>query len=233
MSSYDPYRNGYASHDVLLDHDYPRWAYIILYLVVLICGILLNGFFLWTVSKNRVLHRTVHYFLTCLAVRDVFVCVAVIPFVIHNQAINVYDWTAGDGLCKMFSFLDWTAAGVHAFTLLFLLLFLYYWYRKNEAYMTEDGQTVVRKNRMHKWAIPLAWVLGVGLAIPAASVANVYNDPAARKHIWLGATINFPYLVSDFLISKILASFFLPPSAPHGTPIPGLAAPATGSCSVA
>ncbi len=98
--------------------------------------------------------------------------------------MNVYNWTGGDGLCKLFAFLDWSVSGVHAFTLLFLLLFLYYWYRKNEAYMTEDGQTVVRQNKMHKWAIPLAWVLGVGLAIPAASVANANFDTMARKHIW-------------------------------------------------
>ncbi len=41
--------------------------------------------------------------------------------------MNVNQWTAGSAMCKVFSFLDWTVAGVHSFILLFLLLFLYYW----------------------------------------------------------------------------------------------------------
>ena len=54
-------------------------------------------------------------------------------------------------------------------------------YRKNESYVTEDGQTVVRQNRMHKWAIPLAWVLGIGLAIPAASVSEDYYNQVGKE----------------------------------------------------
>ncbi len=54
-------------------------------------------------------------------------------------------------------------------------------YRKNESYVTEDGQTVVRQNRMHKWAIPLAWVLGIGLAIPAASVSEDYYNQVRKE----------------------------------------------------
>ncbi len=54
-------------------------------------------------------------------------------------------------------------------------------YRKNESYVTEDGQTVVRRNRMHKWAIPLAWVLGIGLAIPAASVSEDYYNQVRKE----------------------------------------------------
>jgi hypothetical protein len=30
------------------------------------------------------------------------------------------------------------------------LLFLYFWYRKQEAYVTDDGATVVRKTRWKK-----------------------------------------------------------------------------------
>ena len=62
-----------------------RWAYIILYLVVLIGGALLNGLFLWTVAKCPALRRTVHYLLACLAARDLMTCVAVVPFVISSQ----------------------------------------------------------------------------------------------------------------------------------------------------
>ena len=64
----------------------------------------------------------------------------------------------------------------HAYMLVLLLSFLYFWYRKQESYMTQDGQTVVRKNIMHKWAIPLAWVLGFGIAMPAAALASLRID---------------------------------------------------------
>ncbi len=57
---------------------------------MLLGGLLLNGFFLWTVSKNPILHRTVHYFLSCLAVRDIIVCLAVLPFVMHSQVCYTY-----------------------------------------------------------------------------------------------------------------------------------------------
>jgi hypothetical protein len=57
------------------------------------------------------------------------------------------EWNAGDIMCKLFSFLNYGTMAIHAFTLVFLLLFLYFWYRKQEAYVTDDGATVVRKTR--------------------------------------------------------------------------------------
>ena len=57
------------------------------------------------------------------------------------------NWTSGDIMCKFFSFMNVTTLAAHSFALVLALLFLYYWYRKQEAYMTEDGQTVVRKNK--------------------------------------------------------------------------------------
>ena len=56
-------------------------------------------------------------------------------------------WTAGDVMCKFFSFMNVTTLVAHSTAMVLALLFLYYWYRKQEAYMTEDGQTVVRKNK--------------------------------------------------------------------------------------
>ena len=69
-------------------------------------------------------------------------------------------------MCKLYSCINYGTMSTHSFMLVFLLLFLYFWYRKQESYMREDGTTTVRQTRMHKWAIPLAWVLGIGLAIP-------------------------------------------------------------------
>ena len=57
------------------------------------------------------------------------------------------EWRAGEVLCKLYSFLHYGTMATHAFLLVFILLFLYFWYRKQEAYMTEDGTTVVRQNR--------------------------------------------------------------------------------------
>ena len=85
-------------------------------------------------------------------------------------------WKAGGALCKLYSVLDYGTMFTHAFMLVFLLLFLYFWYRKQESYMTEDGTTVVRKTRMHKWAFPLAWVIGMGLAIPGGALSEVWSN---------------------------------------------------------
>ena len=56
-------------------------------------------------------------------------------------------FNAGDILCKLYSFLDYGTRGAHAFNVIFLSLFLYFWYRKNEAYATQEGSTVVRKTK--------------------------------------------------------------------------------------
>lgn len=56
-------------------------------------------------------------------------------------------WRAGEALCKLYSFLNYGTMATHSFLLLFFLAFLYFWYRKQESYMTEDGTTVVRKNK--------------------------------------------------------------------------------------
>lgn len=98
-------------------------------------------------------------------------------------------WKSGEAMCKLFTFLNYGCMSSHAYLLVFFLLFLYFWYRKQEAYMTEDGQTVVRKTRMHKWAIPLAWVIGLGLAIPAGALSSVtlnQNTGISSCAVWDG-----------------------------------------------
>ncbi len=90
FNSYDnPSLNGYPAPDLQL-HDYSRWGYIILYLVILLGSFCLNGLFVWTVKSNRALHKTVHYFLACLAVRDLVVTLCVVPFVIDSQVSGSY-----------------------------------------------------------------------------------------------------------------------------------------------
>ena len=85
-------------------------------------------------------------------------------------------WKSGDIMCKLYTFLNYGTMATHSYMLIFLLFFLYFWYRKRESYMTQEGQTIVRKTRMHKWAIPLAWVLGLGLSVAGGATSNVYTD---------------------------------------------------------
>ena len=40
-----------------------------------------------------------------------------------------------------------------------------------------------RKTRMHKWGVPLAWVIGLGIAIPAGAIAT-YNTGTGRCEVW-------------------------------------------------
>ena len=44
-----------------------------------------NSFFLWTIKKNVNLRRTPHFMLAALAIRDLIVTVAVVPFIIDSQ----------------------------------------------------------------------------------------------------------------------------------------------------
>ena len=62
-----------------------RWGYVILYLVVILGSLLLNGLFLAVVKKCPSLHRTCHFFFACVAARDLIVTILVIPFVISSQ----------------------------------------------------------------------------------------------------------------------------------------------------
>ena len=73
--------NQYSMHP----HDYANWGFIILYLVIILGSLLGNGFFLLVVKKNPSLHRTAHYMLSTLAIRDIIVTIMVIPFVIDSQ----------------------------------------------------------------------------------------------------------------------------------------------------
>lgn len=74
----------YNTHGVH-QYDYANWGYTIVYLVVIVGGVVGNGLFSYVVIKNRNLHRSAHFLLASLAVRDVVVAVSVVPFVIDSQ----------------------------------------------------------------------------------------------------------------------------------------------------
>ena len=66
-------------------YDYSNLGLTILYLVVIVGGVVGNGLFSYVVIKNRNLHRSAHFLLASLAVRDVVVAISVVPFVIDSQ----------------------------------------------------------------------------------------------------------------------------------------------------
>ena len=155
------------------NQDVANWGYIILYLCVILGSLIGNGLFLFTIKKNQHLRRSHHFLLSSLAIRDLIVTILVIPFAMDSQvgyeaeifflnfisiisqilviqinffqAVKLLEWTSGDVMCKFFTFMNQVTIAVHGFTLVFLLSFLYVWYRKQEGYMTEDGHTVIRK----------------------------------------------------------------------------------------
>jgi len=206
MSNYE-YNMRYNN---MMGNDVPTWGYIILYLVVIITSFVGNSIFLMTIKKNQHFRRTHHFFLAAMSIRDLIVTIMVIPFVIDSQAVNLMQWKSGDIMCKLYTFLNYGTMAGHAYMLVFLLLFLYFWYRKQEAYMTQEGQTVIRKTRMHKWAIPLAWVLGLGLAIPAGALSYVYRNyytQVSNCGVWDGLGDNNGFKVA---IATVFASFVGP-----------------------
>ena len=121
------------------------------------------------------------------------------------------EWKSGDIMCKLYTFLNYGTMSTHAYLMVFLNLFLYFWYRKQESYMTAEGQTVTRKTRMHKWAIPLAWVIGLGLAIPAGALGSVIiNQYTGRRScaVWDGfSNHSNGYKVA---VSNVFVSFLVP-----------------------
>ena len=99
-------------------------------------------------------------------------------------------WKSGDIMCKLYTFLNYGTMATHSYMLVFLMIFLYFWYRKQEAYMTQEGQTVVRKTRMHKWAIPLAWVLGLGLSIAGGAISATHRNLMTQVNPYFLRSLN-------------------------------------------
>ena len=135
-------------------YDYANWGYIILYLVVMLFSLLGNSLFLMTVKKNQHFRRTHHIFLAFMAIRDLLVTILVVPFVIDSQAVNLLKWKSGDITCKLYIFLHFGTMSTHAFMLVFLMVFLYFWYRKQEAYMNAGKVLLLKARDDRKLARP-------------------------------------------------------------------------------
>ena len=110
-------------------------------------------------------------------------------------------------MCKFYLFVDFAVKGIHAFLLVFGSLFLYFWYRKNESYATESGEIHTRRTKMHKWAIPLAWVLGVGVAIAPGAMATMNCGQCGVFHFGFMNSSSTEYYVN---LSFLIVAFILP-----------------------
>ena len=84
-NGYNGYDQGRYNTQGLNPYDYSNLGLTILYLVVIVGGVVGNGLFSYVVIKNRNLHRSAHFLLASLAVRDVVVAISVVPFVIDSQ----------------------------------------------------------------------------------------------------------------------------------------------------
>ena len=84
-NGYNGYDQGRYNTQGLNPYDYSNLGLTILYLVVIVGGLVGNGLFSYDVIKNRNLHRSAHFLLASLAVRDVVVAISVVPFVIDSQ----------------------------------------------------------------------------------------------------------------------------------------------------
>ena len=84
-NGYNGYDQGRYNTQGLNPYDYSNLGLTILYLVVIVGGVVGNGLFPYVVIKNRNLHRSAHFLLASLAVRDVVVAISVVPFVIDSQ----------------------------------------------------------------------------------------------------------------------------------------------------
>ena len=190
------------------------WAYIILYLTILCVSLVGNAIFCLIIKRCPNLHRTHHFFFLGIAIMDIFICLLAIPFVIDSQSKR-QTWRLPEFLCKFYIFADYGLKGVHAYLLLLGSLFLFFWYRKNESYATETGEIRTRKTKMHKWAIPLAWVLGLGIGVPAGAMATM--DNCGRCEVWHSiragqpnmavgneANVQIAFLVGAFLVPMVL-----------------------------
>ena len=84
-NGYNGYDQGRYNTQGINPYDYSNLGLTILYLVVIVGGVVGNGLFSYVVIKNRNLHRSAHFLLASLAVRDVVVAISVVPFVIDSQ----------------------------------------------------------------------------------------------------------------------------------------------------
>ena len=100
--------------------NYHKWGYVVLLSLTLIACIILNAFFLSSyvingISKAR---RAPNIALICLSIRDLIVCLILIPICIDWYVINLGYFTGGLILCKFTAFLEYYVQAHYPMTII-------------------------------------------------------------------------------------------------------------------
>lgn len=197
----------------------PRWGYMIFYLVVLVGGLLGNAAAFMVIKKNKQLRLTIHFFFQTMCIVDILVCLTVIPFVMDSQ-LKPDEWRIDEMVCKMYVCLDYGLKGVSAATILVTAYFAFFWFRKAESISGNSNPS-----RVHKWGIPLAVVIGIGVSVPAGTLATLkqgdcstwnlqptymLSNPGAYiqgnydKLYGTNYSMNLGFLVASFVVPAVL-----------------------------
>merc|ERR1719215_651851 len=119
-------------------------------------------------------------------------------------------------LCKVYICLDYGCKGVQAFLLTFAAYFLFFYYKKPENLQSENPYETSNRSRpskMHKWGIPLAAVIGIGVSVPAGTLASMsYGQCSAWHPLTNGYqstqySMNLGYLMSTLAVPTFLLFF--------------------------
>jgi len=105
---------------------YTRWGYLALLAVTMAFGIILNCIYLagyWVCP--RAMLEVPHVAIVSLAIRDILICLLVIPASIDWLVAGLTSWPGGEMWCKTAVFFDYYLATLHPLLILILCVVLY------------------------------------------------------------------------------------------------------------
>ena len=121
---------GPGSVSIILREDnalyYTRWGYCALLGVTMTAGIILNLVYLagyW--AFPRAMLEVPHVAIVSLALRDLLVCVLVVPAALDWLVAGLTSWPGGEIWCKTAVFLDYYLSSLHPLLILMLCIILY------------------------------------------------------------------------------------------------------------
>ena len=121
---------GPGSVSIILREDnalyYTRWGYCALLGVTMTAGIILNLIYLagyW--AFPRAMLEVPHVAIVSLALRDLLVCVLVVPAALDWLVAGLTSWPGGEIWCKTAVFLDYYLTSLHPLLILMLCVILY------------------------------------------------------------------------------------------------------------
>ena len=105
---------------------YTRWGYCALLGVTMAAGIILNLVYLagyW--AFPRAMLEVPHVAIVSLALRDILVCLLVVPAALDWLVAGLTSWPGGEMWCKTAVFLDYYLTSLHPLLILMLCVILY------------------------------------------------------------------------------------------------------------